>query len=132
MVSVPFLRHNQRLSQGRGNINNLTGNVHKQKSARILRIDREQPRLTELATEKGGKLLNENSKNHFFAALIFAHLALAAAEIFFLAAALIVRLPLVGCTPDTLPLAFAHLAFWAAAILARAALLILRFFRGAF
>jgi membrane protein implicated in regulation of membrane protease activity len=68
---------------------------------------------------------------YVFAALIFAHLALAAAEIFFLAAALIFRLPLAGCTFDTLPLAFAHLAFCAAAILALAAALIFRRFRGA-
>jgi hypothetical protein len=40
--------------------------------------------------------------NHFFAALIFAHLAFAAAEIFFLAAALIFRLPLAGCAFDTM------------------------------
>ena len=64
------------------------------------------------------------------AALAFAHLALAAAEILALAAALILRF--FGCDGSAFcPLAFAHLAFWAAAILALPAALILRLDFGA-
>jgi hypothetical protein len=49
------------------------------------------PCLTELATVKSEKLPTENSKNHFFAPLIFTHLALAAALILALAAGLIFK-----------------------------------------
>jgi hypothetical protein len=60
------------------------------------------------------------------AALAFAHLAFAAAEILARAAALILRLGfLVGFRADFLPLVFAQRALWAAAILARPAAVIL-------
>jgi len=65
---------------------------------------------------------------YFLAALILAHLALAAAEIFALAAALIVLLVfLTGATAGLVPLIFAHLAFCAARIFSiPAALIFLR------
>jgi hypothetical protein len=68
------------------------------------------------------------SATYFLAALILAHLALAAAEILALAAALIFRLIfLAGATVGLVPLIFAHLAFWAARILSiPAALIFLR------
>lgn len=60
------------------------------------------------------------------AALAFAHLALAAAEILARAAALNLRFGFpVGFLADFWPLTFAQRALWAAAILARAAALIL-------
>jgi hypothetical protein len=65
------------------------------------------------------------------AALAFAQRFLAAAEIFALAAALILRLTfLTGFADNFLPFIFAHRAFCAAAILALPAALILRFFFG--
>jgi hypothetical protein len=67
----------------------------------------------------------------FFAALIFAHLAFAAALILARPAALIFRFALLaGFTDNFLPLTLAHLALAAAEILARPAALILRFFLG--
>jgi hypothetical protein len=66
------------------------------------------------------------------AALAFAHLALAAAEILALATALNLRLALVmGLTVTFFPFTFAHLALAAAEILALPAALILRLFFGA-
>ena len=59
-----------------------------------------------------------------FVPLIFAHRALAAAEIFALAAALIVRFPFAAAL---VPLIFAHRALAAAEIFALAAALIVRF-----
>jgi hypothetical protein len=68
---------------------------------------------------------------YFLAALILAHLALAAAEIFALAALLIVLLAfLIGTAAGLAPLILAHLAFWAARIFAIPAALI--FFRADF
>jgi len=65
------------------------------------------------------------------AALAFAHLALAAAEIFALPAALILALALGDCLSTTFfPFTFAHLALAAALILALPAALILRLFFG--
>jgi hypothetical protein len=67
-----------------------------------------------------------------FAVLIFAHLALAAAEIFALAAALIRRFGFrAGAAFDFAPLIFAQRALAAAAILALPAALILCLFFGA-
>lgn len=57
--------------------------------------------------------------------LAFAHLALAIADNFAFAAALILRRPFVGTCADS-PRCFAHRALCAAAILARAAVLIVR------
>ena len=66
------------------------------------------------------------------AALAFFQRALAAAAIFALAVALILRLAfLTSFAVDFRPLTFAHLARWAAAILRLPAALILRRLRGA-
>jgi hypothetical protein len=81
-------------------------------------------RLTGTSLPRTGQPLT----SYFLAALILAHLALAAAEIFAFAAALIVLLAFLGvATAGLIPLIFAHLAFCAARIFSiPAALIFLR------